>query len=212
MITIVDYKAGNLRSVERALGRLGIDCVVTASQSEILAADRLIFPGVGAAGRAMEDLKETGVDRILRQVFERGTPFLGICLGAQVILDRSEENGTDCLGLIPGVVTRFSSILQDNEGRRLKVPHMGWNSVSLTKNHPVLEGVSDVDEFYFVHSYYPMPFEKKHIMGTSDYGIEFPSVIGTGNLLAVQFHPEKSGPPGLGILENFARWDGRHDQ
>ncbi len=210
MIAIVDYKAGNLRSVERALGRLGIPCRITGSPAEILAAGRVIFPGVGAAGRAMEDLKETGVNRVIREVFQRGTPFLGICLGAQIILERSEENDTVCLGLIPGVVTRFPSMLEDEEGGRLKVPHMGWNGLSVRKHHPVLKGVRETDEFYFVHSYYPAPAGNDHVIGTTEYGMDFPSVIGTGNLVAMQFHPEKSGAPGLIILDNFARWDGRH--
>lgn len=210
MIAIVDYKAGNLRSVERALRRLRVPCTVTGSPLEIRAAERVIFPGVGAAGRAIEDLKDAGVDRVLREVFERGTPFLGICLGAQVILERSEENNAVCLGLIPGVVTRFSSTLEDDQGGRLKVPHMGWNGLSVKRRHPVLHGVRDTDEFYFVHSYFPAPAAKDHVIGTTEYGVEFPSVIGKGNLVAMQFHPEKSGAPGLRILDNFARWDGRH--
>ncbi|MFO7785418.1 MAG: imidazole glycerol phosphate synthase subunit HisH [Thermodesulfobacteriota bacterium] len=210
MIVIVDYKAGNLRSVERALGRLRVPCMISGSTGEILEAERVIFPGVGAAGRATKDLKESGIDRVLRKVFDRGTPFLGICLGAQIILERSEENDAGCLGLIPGTVTRFPSTLHGDEGRRLKVPHMGWNGLRLKKHHPVLKGVLETDEFYFVHAYYPVPAREVHVIGTTEYGIAFPSVIGTRNLLAMQFHPEKSGAPGLRILDNFARWDGRH--
>jgi imidazole glycerol-phosphate synthase subunit HisH len=208
MIAIVDYKAGNLRSVQRALERLNIPCMVTGSPGDILAADRVIFPGVGAAGRAIKDLKESKTDLVLHEVFHRGTPFLGICLGAQIILGQSEEDHTPCLGLIPGVVTRFSRTLQCRDGTRLKVPHMGWNGLSVKKPHPVLKDVGKTDEFYFVHGYYPVPAQKGHVIGTTEYGTEFPSVIGTGNLVAVQFHPEKSGAPGLGILDNFARWDG----
>ncbi len=209
MIGIVDYKAGNLRSVERALNKLGFACRITAGRDELLAADRLVFPGVGAAGSAMEDLCRSGLDGILREAFTRGTPFLGICLGAQIILDRSEENDSACLGLLPGVVRRFPSPLLGEEGGRLKIPHMGWNGLRLTRSHPVLDGVRPTDEFYFVHSYYPAPSSEDLVVALTDYGIRFPSVVGGGNLLATQFHPEKSGNPGLRILENFCRWDGR---
>lgn len=210
MIVIVDYKAGNLRSVERALARLRIPCRITGSPEEVLEAEQVIFPGVGAAGRAVEDLKEAGMDRALCEVFERGTPFLGICLGAQIVLERSEENKAECLGLIPGLVKRFPSTLRGGEDGPLKVPHIGWNGLSVKRHHPVLNGIRKTDEFYFVHSYYPAPAGKGHVIGITEYGIEFPSVIGTGNLVAMQFHPEKSGAPGLRILDNFARWDGRH--
>jgi imidazole glycerol-phosphate synthase subunit HisH len=210
VIAIVDYKAGNLRSVKRALDRLHVPCIITGSSREILAAERVVFPGVGAAGRAIEDLRSAGLDRVLHEVFERGSPVLGICLGAQVILERSEENDAVCLGIIPGTATRFPSGLYTRPEGRLKVPHMGWNQVSVKKRHPVLRGVRGSDEFYFVHGYYPAPSDEDHVIGVTGYGIEFPSVIGTRNLVAVQFHPEKSGGAGLRILENFSRWDGGH--
>ncbi|MCF8062461.1 MAG: imidazole glycerol phosphate synthase subunit HisH [Deltaproteobacteria bacterium] len=209
MIAVVDYKAGNLRSVERALNRLGVPCAVTADPDAIRSADRVIFPGVGAAGAAVEDLEAAGIDRVLRELFDRGTPFLGICLGAQIILERSEENDAACLGLLPGTVTRFPSPLLDEAGERLKVPHMGWNGLRKRSNHPVLEDVRETDEFYFVHGYYPRPAAERYVIATTEYGTLFPSVIGTRNLVAMQFHPEKSGAPGLRILERFARWDGR---
>ena len=135
---------------------------------------------------------------------------MGICLGVHIILDRSEENNARCLGLIEGDVRMFPSPLISRDNERLKIPHMGWNNVHLIKKHPVLEGIMPDDEFYFVHSYYSMPASDESIIGTTDYGIIFPSIIGHKNLIAMQFHPEKSGLPGLKILENFCTWDGRH--
>lgn len=209
MIAIIDYKAGNLKSVERALKKLGFTCRVTHEKEEILGSERIIFPGVGAAGKAMDDLRHLGLDKVLRQAFEHDKPILGICLGVHIILDRSEENNAQCLGLIEGDVRLFPAPLISGDNERLKIPHMGWNRVRLIKKHPVLEGIMPEDEFYFVHSYYPMPASEEAIIGTTDHGIEFPSVIGHKNLIAMQFHPEKSGTPGLRILENFCTWDGR---
>jgi glutamine amidotransferase len=210
MIAIIDYKAGNLKSVERALDRLGYPCRITNDKEEILNSERIIFPGVGAAGKAIEDLRRMGLDKVLAQAFVGGKPILGICLGAQIILDRSEENNTRCLGLINGEVRRFPSPLLSDDNERLKIPHMGWNGIDVAKKHPVLEGIAPVDEFYFVHSYYPAPASDDCLIGKTEYGIEFPSVIGRGSLIATQFHPEKSGPPGLRILENFCKWDGSY--
>ena len=208
MIAVIDYKAGNLKSVETALRQLGLSCRVTHDHGEILESDRIIFPGVGAAGKAMDDLKNLGLDRMLKKAFSTGKPILGICLGAQIIMERSEENNTACLGLIRGTVKRFPLPLLLNGEERLKIPHMGWNGVRMLKAHPLLEGAGACDEFYFVHSYYPMPISGAHIYGLTDYGMEFPSMIGRGSLFAMQFHPEKSGAPGLRILRNFAAWDG----
>jgi glutamine amidotransferase len=210
MIAIIDYKAGNLKSVERALNKLGFSCGVTNEKEEILRAERIIFPGVGAAGKAIEDLICLGLDKVLKQSFETGKPILGICLGAQIILDKSEENHTKCLGLIKGDAKSFPSPLFSVKEERLKIPHMGWNNVSLIGKHPVLEGIVPLDEFYFVHSYYPMPASNELILGTTDYGMNFPSIIGNKNLIAMQFHPEKSGEPGLRILKNFCTWNGHH--
>jgi glutamine amidotransferase len=212
MIAVIDYKAGNLKSVERALNHLGFTCRITNDSQRILNADRIIFPGVGAAGAAMEDLKRLGVDRILKQAFGEGKPILGICLGAQIVLDRSMENDTSCIGLVPGEVQRFPANLLSGNGERLKIPHMGWNGVHLRRSHPVLNGLGPSDEFYFVHSYYPAPSSPTDLIGLSEHGIEFASIIGTRNLIATQFHPEKSGIPGLRILRNFCMWDGKHDQ
>ncbi|MBW1793760.1 MAG: imidazole glycerol phosphate synthase subunit HisH [Deltaproteobacteria bacterium] len=208
MIAIIDYKAGNLMSVKRAVEKLGFACLVTQRQEEILNSERVIFPGVGAAGKAMADLRHLGLDKVLKQYFEAGKPILGICLGAQIILDNSEENDARCLGLIPGSVKQFPLPLFSEGNERLKIPHMGWNGVNLRKRHPVLEGIMPTDEFYFVHAYYPLPASDEYVVGTTGYGIEFPSVIGYKNLIAMQFHPEKSGTAGLRILENFCTWDG----
>ena len=208
MIAIIDYKAGNLMSVERALKKLGFPCRITQRGEEILYSERVIFPGVGAAGKAMADLRYLGLDKVLREYFEARKPILGICLGAHIILDGSQENSARCLGLIKGHVKQFPQPLSSEENQRLKIPHMGWNGVHLRKRHPVLEGITTDDEFYFVHAYYPLPALDDYVIGTTGYGIEFPSVIGYENLIAMQFHPEKSGRAGLRILKNFCTWDG----
>lgn len=202
MIAIIDYKAGNLKSVERALLHLGLDCRITHDAWEILAAERVIFPGVGAAGKAMETILSGGLDATIAAVIDRGTPFMGICLGTQIILEESEEDDhTACLGVLPGVVRRFRDT-------GLKIPHMGWNTLSLSIDHPVLAGVDRAAQFYFVHSYYPDPARLSDIVARTTYGTPFASVLAHANVFATQFHPEKSGPPGLKILENFSRWDG----
>jgi glutamine amidotransferase len=208
MITIVDYKAGNLRSVELAVRTLGFSCTVTHNPEEISRSERIIFPGVGAAGKAMADLNHLGLDKVLMDEFEAQKPILGICLGAQIILERSQENSAQCLGLIQGSVRLFPNPLLSRENERLKIPHMGWNGVYLRKEHPVFDRITSADEFYFVHAYYPLPASDDHVIGTTDYGIEFPSVVGFKNLIAMQFHPEKSGVAGLRVLENFCTWDG----
>ena len=210
MIAIIDYKAGNLRSVALAVKKLGFPYRVTHHHEEILGSERIIFPGVGAAGKAMADLNHLGLDQVLTDAFKTQKLILGICLGAQIILERSEENAAQCLGLIDGEVQLFPQPLFSEKNERLKIPHMGWNSLQLPKRHAVLEGITPDDAFYFVHAYYPLPASDDHVIGTTDYGIIFPSVIGYKNLIAMQFHPEKSGPAGLRILENFCTWDGRH--
>lgn len=207
-IAIVDYGAGNLTSVQRALNRLNIRSFITRDPSFIIEADRIIFPGVGAAGKAMQTLVATGIDEALKTAFYEGTPILGICLGIQIIMERSEEDNVKCLGIIPGEVKRFPEELRDKNGDRLKVPHMGWNKMALKKSHPLFKDISPEHEFYFVHSYYARPKEEGHIVAETEYGIIFCSVAARNNFVAVQFHPEKSGRPGLKILENFCHWDG----
>jgi len=206
VIAIIDYKAGNLASVARALSYLGFRCRVTGEAKEIVRADRVIVPGVGSAGQAMHDLKRRGIDKALHEVHESGKPFMGICLGSQVIFEQSEEGTTACLGLLPGRVRRFPAPLLSDNGDTLKVPHMGWNRVRFIKSHPVFRDISPEDEFYFVHSYFPVPDSGDAIIGTTDYGITFASAVGEGSLIAVQFHPEKSGPIGLKVLNGFCQW------
>ncbi len=201
MITIVDYKAGNLTSVKRALDHLGLESQISADPQVVCAAQRVIFPGVGAAGAAMRVLKERGLDEALKESYRKGTPILGICIGCQIVLTRSEEGDTHCLDLLPGACVRFRPA-----DPTLKIPHMGWNAVSVTQPHPVLAHLRPGDEFYFVHSFYPLPAEAERVFATSDYGGSFPVAIGRDNLFAVQFHAEKSGPLGLKLLQNFATW------
>jgi len=206
MIAILDYQAGNLTSVKRALDYLGYDSMITPQPDEVLKAERLIFPGVGAAGEAMENLRKRGLDEALREFFHSGRPMLGICLGVQIVFERSEEDGARCLGLLRGRVVRFPNPLLGRDGTPLKVPHMGWNGVKPKGDHPLFRGLNPASEFYFVHSYYPEPEDPEVIVGLTDYGIDFPSAIAHENLWAVQFHPEKSGRPGLRMLDNFCRW------
>ena len=202
MITIVDYKAGNLTSVKRAFDHLGIPNQISADMQVIQDAERIVFPGVGHAGTAMHVLKERGLDSALSKAYLHGTPILGICLGCQIILSHSEEGDTACLDLLPGMCNHFQ--LQDVT---LKIPHMGWNEVTVTRPHPILRDILPGGEFYFVHSFYPQPNDPATVYATSEYGKTFPVAIGTGNLFAVQFHAEKSGPIGLKLLENFAHWN-----
>jgi glutamine amidotransferase len=206
MIAIIDYNAGNLASVARAVAHLGYPCKVTHAAEEIRAAERIIFPGVGAAGAAMASLARGGLDAVLRERFAAGTPIMGICLGTQIIMTRSEENDTACLGIVPGRVKVFPAALADASGARLKIPHMGWNRIRIGRSHPLFEGLGPEEEFYFVHSYYPVPEDPACVLAVSDYGIPFASVIGYRNLAATQFHLEKSGRPGLRMLENFCTW------
>ena len=203
MAVIVDYDAGNLMSVRRACREVGIDAEISADPARIRAADRIIFPGVGAAGSAMRSLAASGVGAALGDAFHSGTPILGICLGLQISLDYSEENDTRTLGLLPGEVRRFR--LDDPA---LKVPHMGWNAVRVVRPHPVLDGIEEGDEFYFVHAYRPAPAKAEHVLATSVYEGAFCSALGTGSYVATQFHPEKSGRVGLRLLERFAAWGG----
>lgn len=206
MIAIVDYRAGNLASVKRALDYLGADSVITNDASEIAAADRVVFPGVGAAGEAMRNLDELHLKQILLDVVKQGKPFLGICVGYQLLFERSTENDVECLGLLKGEVVRFAADLRDEStGRNLKIPQMGWNKVEFRGDHPLWEGVPKGSEFYFVHSYYPQP-EPCVVCATAHYGVEYACGVVQNNLVAFQFHPEKSGRPGLQLLKNFCHW------
>ena len=196
-VCVVDYEAGNLKSVETALLALGARVTISARPEELRATDRLIFPGVGDAAAATSVLRERGLDEAIRAFVATGRPVLGICLGSQIVLDRSEENQATCLGLISGSARRFPSDLG------VKVPHMGWNQVVPTRDHPLFEGIPSGASFYFVHSYYPAPTDAATELARTEYGISFTSAVARDNLTAVQFHPEKSGPHGLRMLRNF---------
>ncbi len=199
-IGVVDYEAGNLKSVETALRFLGADFIVSDDPEVLSGCGKLIFPGVGEASSAMGVLKKKKLDTFLREQHSEGLPILGICLGCQIVLDSSDENSTECLGLVPGKSVRFVR----REG--LKVPHMGWNQVKVVKSHYLFEDIPDNSSFYFVHSYYPFVRDKENIVGLTGYGIEFTSVFSNGSLSAVQFHPEKSGEAGLKLLKNFIEY------
>ncbi|MFO7884584.1 MAG: imidazole glycerol phosphate synthase subunit HisH [Desulfobacteraceae bacterium] len=206
MIVIVDYGGGNLTSVARAVSHLGFECVISSQAEKIVNADRIIFPGVGAAGSAMKIMKEKGIDRALKKAFDNGRPMLGICVGSQIIMEKSAENNTACLALIKGEVKAFSEKMVSEDNGFLKVPHMGWNTLSIVREHPLFSGIQKKDAFYFVHSFYPVPENNENIFGKTEYGIEFASAVGENNLFATQFHLEKSGKPGLLILNNFCEW------
>ncbi len=201
MITIIDYNASNLTSVQHALDFLGIPNRISADPQVVRASERIIFPGVGHAGAAMSVVRERQLGEALREAFAQNVPILGICLGCQIILSSSEEGETEGLDIIPGRCVRFK--FTDSS---LKIPHMGWNAVTVRKPHPILSRLAPGDEFYFVHSYYPQPVEVEAIYATCEYGTPFPAAIGRGSLFAVQFHAEKSGPLGLRLLQNFAEW------
>lgn len=206
MIAIVDYKAGNLTSVKLAFDALGVEARITDKAEEILAAERVVFPGVGAAGASMHHLNELRLVEPLRTVAARGTPFLGICVGMQVLFERSEEDGgTQALGFFPGEVRLFRPTSAAD-----KVPQIGWNTVRFQRPHPVFAGVEDDTEFYFVHSYYPVTRDPADRVGLTDYaGVNFTSIVGRANVVATQFHIEKSGRVGLRVFRNFSQWDGQ---
>jgi imidazole glycerol-phosphate synthase subunit HisH len=204
MPVIVDYEAGNVRSVQRACQHVGMDAVISADPAIVAAADKLIFPGVGSAESAMDTLRDRGLDEAIKAFYATGKPILGICLGLQIVLEHTEEGDKTCLGLVKGACERF-----DFTDRSLKVPHIGWNELMINRPHPMLENIQSGDEFYFVHSYFARPIDKKHVVGTTDYGDKtFCSVIARENLFATQFHLEKSGELGLKLLANFKHWDG----
>lgn len=202
MLAIVDYEAGNQTSVLRGLASQGIPAKITADAGELFAARGVIFPGVGAAGQAMELLTRTGLDAVLKELVRRGKPLLGVCLGCQILLDRSEEADTATLGLVKGRCVRFDPSLRDEAGDPICIPHMGWNGYTLKRSSPLFDGISADAEFYFVHGYYTEP-EPDLVIATTYHGKEFCSVFGREGLWAVQFHPEKSGRPGLRLLKNF---------
>jgi len=206
MIAILDYGMGNLRSVHKALEKMGLQAVITQDPTELRKAAGLVVPGVGAYGKAMENLRQLRLVKPISEFIESGKPFLGICLGLQLLFSGSEEFGFQKgLSLLKGKVVRFpfSPAGESSSKNSLKVPHMGWNAVHIQKRSFALDGIADEAYFYFVHSYYPIPEEQEVVATTTDYGGEFVSSISLGNLFACQFHPEKSQSLGLKILKNF---------
>lgn len=192
MITIIDYGAGNIGSLKNALTSLGFDCLVTSDPKIIAKADKIIFPGQGRAGSAIKELKKRGLDKIIKKI---NVPFLGICLGMQILADYSEEDNTNCLGIIPGEVKKFSN--------SLKIPQIGWNKIKISRVSRLLKGIKDSEYFYFVNSYFLCL--NNYTIAETSYGLNFSAVIQKDNFYGVQFHPEKSGKIGLKILNNFCK-------
>lgn len=211
LIAVVDYGMGNLRSVAKAIEHVAAEqkVIITSSPDDIKNADKIVFPGQGAARDCMQELADRELSQLVLQA-AREKPFLGICMGMQVLLDHSEENnGTDCLGLYRGEVRKFPGTMKNDQDEKLKIPHMGWNQVSQSGEHPLWQNINQSSRFYFVHSYYMDPQDASIVMAKTEYGIEFVSAIGRDNVFAVQFHPEKSAADGLQLLKNFSQWDGR---
>lgn len=204
MLVLIDYGIGNLRSVQKALEAIGVEALRTGDPDAVRAADKLILPGVGAFGACADALREHGLEEPVMEAVERGAPLLGVCVGMQLLFEMSEEKGEHRgLGLLPGRIVRFPADLTDSEGRRLKVPHVGWNRVVPTGDSPLTEGLEDEAYVYFVHSYYAQPARESDVLATTPYGVDFPSVVGRNRVFGVQFHPEKSQSAGLQILRNF---------
>ena len=194
-LVLIDYDSGNLRSVSRALESQGVHPLITGEPADLDGADAVILPGVGSGPAAMDALNERGLVTPIREYIASGKPFLGICLGLQLLMDRTEEGDSRCLGVVPG----NARLLPPG----LKVPHMGWNNVNFKNQHPLVAGIPQDSYFYFVHSYYAAPQDLEGVGGTTEYGIPFCSIYASGNLVATQFHPEKSGPAGLRLYKNF---------
>ena len=213
MIGVIDYKAGNIQSVRHALDSLKIAYIVAEKPQELQQADRIMFPGVGNAAYAMANVRKTGFDSFIKDKAAQGVPLLGICLGSQILFDYSEEDDTDCLGLLRGTIKHFTNIpsfktaMQKTAADKaeLKIPHMGWNDITYTEqNCPLFEGIPEKTDMYFVHSYVIQPQNVSAVCAYTAYGIQVPAAIHVKNIYACQFHPEKSGIRGLRILRNFA--------
>ncbi len=198
-ICVIDYNAGNLKSVENILTYLGAEYFISSDPEVLAGADRVIFPGVGEAGSALKELQKKSLDEAIKVFIKTGKLFLGICIGCQILFELSEESNTKCLGIIKGSVKKFA------KSAGYKIPHMGWNRIKKEKEHPVLKGLPEDASFYFVHSYYPDPLEGSRVLTSTEYGMSFASGVSLDNVTAVQFHPEKSGVNGIKFLKNFLK-------
>ncbi len=211
-VAVIDYGMGNLHSVASALAHVGADKVVVTHDADLIRqADRVVFPGVGAIRDCMAEIRRLKCDELLTHALtEAQVPVLAICVGLQALMTRSAENdGVDCLDIIPGEVRYFGKPLQDAAGARLKVPHMGWNEVHQCMDHPLWAGIPDMSRFYFVHSYYVHAQDRSLLAGSVEYGVSADAALARDNLFAVQFHPEKSAAAGLRLLKNFLQWNGQ---
>lgn len=211
-VAVIDYGMGNLHSVASALRKVDptADVLITSDAHDILNADRVIFPGVGAIRDCMAEILRLGFDRVVREAIDSGKPVLAICVGMQALMDHSEENnGVDCLSILPGAVKFFGEPLRDADGEKLKVPHMGWNQVQQTIAHPLWQDIAQDSRFYFVHSYYVHCTQPDYVAATAEYGVQLHAALARDNLFAVQFHPEKSSDAGLTLLKNFLQWSGK---
>lgn len=211
-IAVIDYGMGNLHSVAKALEHVepNVKVLVTSDPKQVAEADRVLLPGVGAIRDCMAEIYRQGVDKEVAEAIRSGRPFLGICVGFQALMQRSEENsGVDCLGEFEGEVKYFGDNLKDASGERLKVPHMGWNEVEQTIDHPLWEGIDNFSRFYFVHSYYVKLQQQSQLAGKCHYSVDFDVALAKDNVFATQFHPEKSHTVGLQLLKNFLNWDGK---
>ncbi len=195
MIVIIDYGVGNLASVKNALDKLGVQSKISSDPKIIKTNDTLILPGVGAAGQGMKNLKRLGLDKVIIEEIKKGKPFLGICLGMQLLFEKSEEGNVKCLGIFKGGVKKFKKMK--------KIPQIGWNSIKFSKENKLCKGIKNESFFYFVNSFYCQPFDKSIITGVTDYGENFASIVTKGKVVGVQFHPEKSGKVGFKLLKNF---------
>jgi len=209
-IVVIDYGMGNLRSVAKAIEHVapGQSVIISSDANEIANAERVVFPGQGAARDCMRELQDRHLTEVVLNAAKQ-KPFLGICMGMQILLNHSEENnGIECLGLYKGNVRFFGKDLKNAAGEKLKIPHMGWNEVNQTIDHPLWKDIKNQARFYFVHSYYMAPQDENLVAANTDYGIKFVSAIAKDNVFAVQFHPEKSAQDGLQLLKNFTQWNG----
>ncbi len=210
-VAVIDYGMGNLHSVAKALEHTACvdEVIVTHEPEHILAADRVVLPGVGAIRDCMAEIKRLGMDEVIREAV-KSKPFLGVCVGMQALMDSSEENGgTECLGILPGKVRFFGDKLTDPQsGAALKVPHMGWNQVHQEMAHPLWADIEQDARFYFVHSYYVSPADASYLAGSTRHGLSFAAALAHENIFAAQFHPEKSQHVGLQLYANFLKWDG----